>query len=175
MSKQKEKEAEENTQSTTGGSKSYWVDVKNEEINFDWMKEHQNKIVLDLNDRYFNFNEDFDGIEKDFNTSNVIWIKWWSKIAPKTSQENWKKNKIEYSSDIVEISANAIAEALTEFGDVSIVKDSSISAYIEFASFDPNEFKRGISKENIFKNSVVLKKIQKKLENWVLYPLILTE
>ena len=121
--------------------------------------------MLDLNDRYFDFNENFDGEEKDFNTSNVIWIKWCSKRAPKTTQENWRRSRVEYLDEQTEITANVLAEALTEFGDVSIVKDSPFSAFVEFSSFNPSDFKRGLTKESVFKNAATLKSIQIKLEN----------
>ena len=147
------------------------MDLRGERIDLSPMEEYKSKIVLDLNDRYFDLSEDFDGVEENFDTSNVIWVRWAKRDAPTHSQENWNKNKIEYEGDNTTIVVSNLAEFLSEFGDVTIVKDSPFSAFVEFTSFDPKVFKKvikkptkkSIKKENLIRSKSVLKEIEKKL------------
>ena len=133
------------------------------------MKEHQNKVLFNLADRFFDFTENFDGTERNFNTSNVIWIRWWKKESPTPSQENWKRNKFVYLSEKFDITLGKIAEALTEFGDIVVVKDSWVTAFVEFTSFESEKVKLDSIPENIFENEKMLSIIQSRLEEETIF------
>lgn len=162
--KAEDKDTGSNSQNSGSGNRQFWSDIRGEKVDLLPMDEFKNKIVLDLNDRYFDFSENFNGKEQNFDTSSVVWIRWCKREAPTHSQENWNKNKIEYEKDKTEIIVSRLAEILSAFGDVSIVKDSSVSAFVEFTSYDPKNFKRTANKDTVFQNKSVLKDIQKCLE-----------
>ena len=159
--KEEDKNEEINNKVTT---KKFWINVKNEKVNIHCMQEYQNRVLLNLADRYFDFTQDFDGNEKNFKPINVIWIRWWKREALAPSQESWKQNKIIYLDNKFDITLGKIAETLTDFGDISIVKDSWVTAFIQFSSFDFTKFNIDTLKGNVFENEYALKLIQKRLE-----------
>lgn len=154
-----------NSQGSTGNGHNFWEGIRGEKIELGPMLEFSNKIVLDLNNRYFDFSEEFDGKERNFDTSSVIWVRWCKRKLLTSEQENWSKNKIEYERERHDIVVSQLADILTHYGDVSIVKDSPVSAFVEFTSFDPKDFKRTANKGNVFKNESVLKEICRRLKS----------
>ena len=126
----------------------------------------QNRIIFDLNNRYFDFSSEFNGKEANFDTSNIIWIKWCDRQKIPYEKLNWRHNKIKYEPEKNEILVQHLAELLSEFGDVSVVKDSCVSAYVEFTSFELWDLKRTCKKSEMLKDKKVLEKIREKLENF---------
>jgi hypothetical protein len=166
------KAEDKDTVSTTARSSTFrgqlWMDLRGEKVDFTPMQPFHNRIVLDLNDRYFDFSEEFDGKETNFDVSNVIWIRWAKREAPLCDKEDWSNNRVKYPEGKVEIIVSRLAEILSNYGDVTIVKDSKVSAFVEFTSCDPANFKRSVGKrntqKNVLKHDAVLKDIQSRLE-----------
>lgn len=164
--KAEDKDTGTNSQNSTGNSKQLWSDIRGEKIDFSSMDIYKNKIVLDLNERYFDFSEEFDGSEPNFNPDNVVWIRWCKRKDTTHQKEDYKNSEVVYDDENkIEILSSKLAEILSSYGDVSVVKDSPVSAYVEFTSFEPKEFKRSVKKEKLFKTQSVLNLIRDKLED----------
>ncbi|CAI2361918.1 unnamed protein product [Moneuplotes crassus] len=162
-----EKDTGMETQISSCESRMSWMGLRGEKVNLEHIEDLRNKVVFDLSNRYFDFSEEFDGTEEGFNTNNVIWVRWAEKAndPPTVAQEDWLNNKIEYKSEKVNIIVSNIAEILSKFGDVTIAKDSLVSAYIEFTSVEPGIFKKRSKKLPLFQTKAVLKQIENKLKD----------
>lgn len=145
-------------------TKQFWIEIKHEPINFEVLDELSNRIIFDLNGRFFDFSHRFNGKDVNFNTSNVIWIKWCTKKKLLYDKLNWKHDKVQYETEKTDIIVQRLAEILAELGDVSIVKDTDVSAFVEFTSFDAPLFQKKGKKGGILKDKKVLDAIGKKLE-----------
>ena len=115
----------------------------------------KNCILLNIKGRIWNFKESYDGTEPDLDLNHIIWIKW-----SKLEQDD-------QSNDANEISINVsdLSEALSNFGDINVVKDSECSWYVKYVTFEEESIDGEFDQNLPLEDSRVIEQIQIYLQN----------